>query len=250
MFFQMGTTYNSPSSEEPDRKKRTMKHLLPILTLALIGAAATVSADNFYYGEYRDRSLTDLPDDPINVNGDTYWNDTVTFNDLNFEIIRNSNWNTSLNSTNFYLIRVLGDNVTLSLTDRFNSVYSNNAALYDNIVEYGYRKMTEVNGTYVVDETQTYVNGGDHTVNKVSVSNGTPSVTEITKDGEVSKDPTVIDNARNGQANRYQYNLGTFNNGDIIEVYMKSTTGGEAYSFSGFNEVDDNCGLSNCADKP
>ena len=90
MFFLRGTIDNSPAPGGPGGKKQEhMKHILPILTAALLGAAATVSAGTTYteesfladtnkYTEKYDQLLT--PINAYNKNGTYDFGDyTVTF---------------------------------------------------------------------------------------------------------------------------------------------------------------------------
>lgn len=215
-----------------------MKHLLPILTLALLGAAATVSAENFYYDYYQNPDYSSL--DRKNHETESwayYYTDSFSYvdseNNKGFSVARNSNWNAQLNQSNFYRIHVVGDDVNLSLTDYVDNVGGslNGSALHNNLSEYGYRKLT-------LNEDGKYVVAGDTTVFKLT---GEDAVTPSTIDS-VYFEKSYLDENNNPvddsyTVTRYQYNLGTFKNGDVIELYMKDLDGGEAYSYSGFNEA-------------
>ncbi len=231
-----------------------MKHLLPILTLALLGTAATVSADNFYYDYYKDPSVSAVGNGSDTLDGwwyDKYFTDSVSYKD--FEVARNSNWNVeAINNSNFYRIHVIGNNVDLYLTDFVDNVGSptNENAIYNKISEYGYRNLSLVDGKYVAT--------GDTTTYNLSVSeeDGTPIITKTTATGSSSSAAPTIDSLTltreeyneagtekvevSYDVDRYKYHLGTFNNGDVIELYMKDLDGGEAYSYSNFNEVGEN----------
>ena len=124
-----------------------MKHLLPILTLALLGAATTVSASNFYYDYYLDFTNTPVTDNSATVGGKQYYNqhDSFTYyaissfgtednpqisvSDSNtFTAHRESNWGNVIggaNPNNFFRIET-GKNtekIQLYLTDFVSSVY-------------------------------------------------------------------------------------------------------------------------------
>lgn len=219
-----------------------MKHLLSILTLALLGAASTASAA-YYYDYY-----LDPPSSVSDVNYvDGYFNQSDTFtygtqdnvigdNGSNdFTVKRELNWGTKFGwsgaNNSFYYIEVSADNkekATLYLTDfvsevvpqaemEFNS--SSNAIFNTNIEEYGYRTLTlDENGKFVA---------GDTTSIKVFNEDGSLS-------GKITEMDSInyFDDPDNSPMIRYKYELGTFNPGDVIEVYMKDVNGGEVYSFS------------------
>ena len=225
----------------------TMKHILPILTLALLGAAVPAFAD-YYYDYYKDPGKTDVVSeswvrDPWN----TYESKTDTFSYNDFEVSRNSQWTrinngaeaTLLNVSNFYRINVTGNNVDLYLTDYVDNAQSdyNANALYHHISEYGYRKLEKVE---IEDERTLYIAADAPVVNTLSVtSDGTPQVT-YGKTNETSNLQTIDSVTNEGKTvKRYQYYLGRFNDGDIIEVYMKDTVNPDGvYSYSGINEID------------
>jgi hypothetical protein len=214
-----------------------MKRLLPILTLALLGAAATASAENFYYDYYKDPDVSTVGEGKDTLDGwwyDKYYTDSVSYKD--FEVARNSNWNAAeINNSNFYRIHVVGNDVDLYLTDFVDTVLdeTNSNALYNHIAEYGYRQLSLVDGKYVAT--------GDTTVKQLSVTEaGDPIITSVDELGvsESSEAPTIDTINNEGRTiERYKYHLGTFSDGDIIELYMKDLDGGEAYSYSSFNDV-------------
>ena len=227
-----------------------MKHILPILTFALLSAAATVSADHFYYDYYKDPGQSEVNNEYWVVDDwNKYESGTDTFSYKNFGVARNSDWawvgkadssttgKATIDNSNFYRIQVVGNDVDLYLTDFVDTALDeyNQNALYHNISEYGYRKLeqVEING-----RTQ-YIAADATVVNTLSVADdGTPMVTyaDSTDPSPLSKIDTVTNQGRT--IDRYQYFLGTFNDGDVIEVYMKDLEGGEAFSYSGINEID------------
>jgi len=227
-----------------------MKHVLPLLTLALLGAAATAFADNFYYDYYKDPGKTDVENeywvvDPWNK----YESGTDSFTYKNFSVARNSDWEylgnaestvtgkAIIDGNNFYRIHVIGNDVDLYLTDFVNTALdeTNNDALYNRISEYGYRKLEQV----TVDGRTQYVAAEGPVVNTLSIADdGTPMVT-YAGDDEASNLPKIDSVNNQGRTiDRYQYFLGTFNDGDVIEVYMKDLEDGIAYSYSGINDID------------
>ena len=231
-----------------------MKRLLPILTLALLGAAATASAENFYYDYYQGPGKSGVTNeywvvDPYNK----YESGTDTFTYKNFAVSRNSDWeylgnaNTTvknkaiIDGDNFYRISVIGDNVNLYLTDFVDNVggATNANALYNRISEYGYRKLQAV----VDDDGNThYVASTNQEDSKKYSLTGDNAVTPTVKDSiyfektYLDENNEIVDDSYT--VTRYQYSLGTFNDGDVIELYMKDLNGGEAYSYSGINEID------------
>ena len=227
-----------------------MKHILPLLTIALFGAAATASADHFYYDYYKDPGQSGVANEYWVVDDwNKYESGTDTFTYKNFGVARNSDWewvgkadsNTTgkaiIDNSNFYRIQVVGNDVDLYLTDFVDTALDeyNENALYHHISEYGYRKLEKVE----IDGRTQYVATDAPVVNKLSVAaDGTPMVTyaESADPSNLSKIDTVTNQGRT--IDRYQYYLGTFNDGDVIEVYMKDLEGGEAFSYSGINEID------------
>ena len=252
-----------------------MKHILPILTLALLGAAATASASTFYYDYYLSYSNNDPVDNKVTVDGKEYRNqsdvptygtitsfngDGVTVSEDNtFTAHRESNWGndiTGANPNNFFRIELGSENtqkVNLYLTDFVSSIYgsdpyynSDSNALfndtYDNegnitkraIVEYGYRTLTlnEETGKYEAGETKRFSTVIEDSEGKIEIE-GTDGVkTYRLNTANVTELDKISVNDWNEPVARYQYSLGAFDPGDVIEVYMKDSVGGEVYSFS------------------
>lgn len=225
-----------------------MKHILPILTLALLGAAATVSADNFYYDYYRNPIHPETPSTEYDkTKSNWYDTDSYTYGVSeenktgDFTVARNSNWYshiTGSTKSNFFRIEVNKNDVQLYLTDFVSDLYadtldynSNTNALFNmNIVQYGYRTLTwdPEKGKYIPGETiaqDVFVDSED----------GTGKV--------LNKYITPIDTIKNEKGvdvTRYKYSLGTtFGSDDIIELYMKDSKGGEVYSFSSYDAEKD-----------
>jgi len=223
-----------------------MKHILPILTLALLGAAMPAFAD-YYYDYYKDPGKTDVESEYwVRDAWNTYESKTDTFKYNDFEVSRNSQWTYAnggaqaqlLNVSNFYRINVTGNNVDLYLTDYVDNAESdyNANALYHHISEYGYRKLEKVE---VEGERTKYIAVDAPVVNTLSIIDNTPMVTYADSD-EPSRLQTIDTVTNEGKTvKRYQYYLGQFNDGDVIEVYMKDTVDPDGvYSYSGINEID------------
>ena len=215
-----------------------MKHLLPILTVALLGAATTASAE-FYYDYYQDIDYSDPQ--TISVGGGNfpayYFTDDYSYGDSesrDFKVARNSNWYNTLSASstsNFYRIHVLGNDVNLYLTDFVDNVGSptNENALINRLDEYGYRKLELVDGKYVpVGETEIFKLTGEDAVSPTTIDSLTFTREEYSEDGS-----TLLE--KSYTVDRYKYDLGTFSSGDVIEVYMKDKEGGIAYSYADFN---------------
>lgn len=258
-----------------------MKHLLPILTAALLGATTTASAA-YYYDYYLDPPNTPPVDN--DVQGYHNQSDSFTYgtrdNEGNllenpnvFTLNRESNWGNNItydgNKNNFFRIELSEENdqkVALYLTDFVSSIYGNdpiynsdsNAIFNDaygtdekgdtvlikrGIVEYGYRTLTLENGKYVPGETKTFSTVIEDPEGTIEIAGKDENGQEVTKTYRLNTEnvhpkDTIKVNAWNEAVTRYEYNLGSFNPGDIIEVYMKDAMGGEVYSFSSFSEED------------
>lgn len=227
-----------------------MKHILAV-TLALAGAATTAFADNFYYDYYKNPGQSGVTNeywvvDPWNK----YESATDSYSYKNFSVARNSQWSwvkegesgkAVINNSNFYRIHVVGNNVDLYLTDYVdNAQYETNEnALYNHISEYGYRKLEQV--TPVNGGRTQYVASGDTVVNTLSRAEDGTLMVKYAGSDEASELKTIDSVNNNGKTiDRYQYYLGNFNDGDVIEVYMKDQAAGEAYSYSGINVTDTN----------
>jgi hypothetical protein len=125
-----------------------MKHILPILTIMLLGMAVTASASNFYYDYYLSYSNTDPVDNDFTYADKTYHNqhDTFTYGaitsfgteadphvsvseDNTFTAYRESNWGNDIagaNPNNFFRIEIGKKNterIQLYLTDFVSSIY-------------------------------------------------------------------------------------------------------------------------------
>ena len=231
-----------------------MKRLLPILTLALLGAAATASADNFYYDYYKNPGQSKASNDYWKVDAwNIYETQTDSFSYHDFSVSRYSDWaslgseavyetkkgKSDIDNSNFYRIQVSGDNVDLYLTDFVDTALNetNSSALYNRISEYGYRALEQ---QVTVDGRTIYAPAGDTVINTLSVTkDGTPMVTYAgeTEATELSTIDSVNNQGR--KIDRYQYFLGTFDDGDVIELYMKDNNSSQGvYSYSGINVID------------
>ena len=237
-----------------------MKHLLPIFTLALLGAAATASAENFYYDYYKDPGDSGVSNDYWVVDDwNKYETETDTFSYKNFKVSRNSDWawvgkadsevtgKAEIDNSNFYRIQVIGNDVDLFLTDFVDNVGSptNANALYNRISEYGYRQLSLVDGKYVpTGDLKKYSitvpeDGGSPVITEVNGSNSTTAqkIDTLTFTREESTEDGSGKVTVSYDVDRYKYHLGTFSDGAIIELYMNDGTG-EAYSYSGINVLD------------
>ena len=233
-----------------------MKHLLPILTLAFLCAATTASAA-YYYDYYLDPQNTE----PVDNDPPGYHNQSDTFtyaaqdnsgnaseNSNVYTLSRESNWGNDItrygNKDNFYRIDIGKENtgsVTLFLTDYVSEVVpqaaylpthsSSNAIFNMNIVEYGYRTLT-------YDESSKKYIAGDTTVKEIFTTDDDGN--KILNSANVTPIDTINYYGDSREMTRYKYELGTFDAGTIIEVYMKDSAGREVYSFSSFGtDADD-----------
>ena len=214
-----------------------MKHVLPLLTLALLGTAATAFADNFYYDYYLDPGQSAPQKITVGEGNYAPWyaTDTYTYGGSetdvtgDFSVARNSNWYSPLGAStksNFFRIEVNKDNVELYLTDfvkglsedtmQFNS--TSNALFNMDIKEYGYRTLT-----------------WDEDAGKYIASNETVVKEIFDADGNLNRENvSEIDSITNNNKEvvRYKYSLGTFDKDTVLEIYMRDTSDREVYSFS------------------
>ncbi len=208
-----------------------MKRILPILTIALVFAAMNSSAAE-YYDIYANPTITnsttyEKPGDG-NPNSVPIYHETVNYGE--YEVIRTSYVYNRLNSDSFYKIHINGNDVSIYLTDYINNdAISNstngNALTTKGINTIGYRYIASNDTTKVgtfsshdlvadSDKSKDYTWGED-------TKNGSkPTVIEVEEPGRYSNQHTVT---------RNQYYLGTFNEGDEIEIYM-SNGSNEAWS--------------------
>ena len=220
-----------------------MKHLLPILTLALLCAAATAFADNFYYEYYKGAKPTTTVNRVKDGEG-TYANwfdtDSVTYGiteengDGEFTVARNSNWWSALSpsaKSNFYRIEVNKNGLELYLTDFVKGLYedtmrynsTSNALFNMDITQYGYRELTlGADGKYTAGKPQYF---------DIFDSNGNLNKENVTKIDSIKND-------KGEEVARYKYALGTFKKDTVIELCMKDSEGREAYSYSYQDGVD------------
>ena len=235
-----------------------MKHILPILTLALLGAATTASAANFYYDYYQNPVDGGVTKNTATIGGRTNESDSFTYgtwdnvegdNGSNdFTVKRELNWDGSFSyagaNNNFFYIQVDGNNkekMTLYLTDFVRSVVpqsaypfnsDSNALFNRGIDEVGYRELTydPKSGTYTAasstptDSFKLIEDEGKETAHLSSRVTAIDSVSYIPGNEDV--------------ITRYKYELGTFNPGVIVEVYMKDKNDNEVFSFSSFEGED------------
>ena len=205
-----------------------MKHILSLLTIALLGAAATASAvdttlaNNYYYDYYDTVSVS--PTVPVheeipNTWTPTYTTDTVTYKD--FQIVRISHGASSaaaapLNQSDHYKINITGKNVDLYLTDFIDDTgnpYNENAIVNKGVTEYGYR-FVDTDGNPVGDVVPIDVPAKPDVIDSVTFNEGQSTEYTVT---------------------RYKYKLGTFHTGQVIELYMKDKANGTAFSYSNHN---------------
>lgn len=157
-------TCNSPGSEDPGRKNRTMKHILPNLALAFLGAAATASAAETYdpifediyqygekYGYYETPTVT------------TSNNKFQTIDYGIYSVIKEADrqlWTPQLNYNSYFKIHA-NEDIDFYLYDYVNNTGSstnNNGLLNQNIARIGYRtyKLDTTTGEYVKKEEKTF----------------------------------------------------------------------------------------------
>ena len=258
-----------------------MKRILPILTLALLGAAVTASANPYYYEYYLPSNVNIQPKTgPGNentVSGQTTYNDTVTYHTFtapdengvstgisetnSYTIYRESNWDTELrvsDPNNFFRIEVGHNNdekIRLYLTDYVSALYgsdpvyhSDSNALFNDsdakraIVEYGYRKLTlNEEGKYVAGETKRFSTVIEQEDGTIQLAGLDEGGNEVTKN-YILNSANVTAKDTLSTVTRYQYDLGVFNRDDVIELYMKDNFGREVYSFSSLSGTDEETG--------
>lgn len=255
-----------------------MKHILPILTLALLGAAVTATAGNYYYDYYLNPPNTT----PIDNNPSGYHNQSDTFtygtrdnqgntidNPAVFTLARESNWGNNLdyyaNKDNFYRVEFANyvggvdpetsqytvnkisnkDKVTLYLTDFVSEVVPQSNGPYNSSSNALFNM-----GIVEYGYRELTSNGdGTYTAKNTTVSY---DILVPDEDGKIvvndkkyrlSDNVTPIDSVSyfgdDRSTIRYKYELGTFDPDTIIEVYMKDADGREVYSFSSYGVNED-----------
>ena len=201
-----------------------MKHILPILTAALALTATTASAAYYYdyYGTSDPTSNRDLTYDEEGKSWTKHEVDTVTYKDFRLDRITQQNNYFAGGQENFYRITITGNNVDIYLTDYIGNIedygdgtpYNSNSIANMGVTHYGYR-LLDADGN-VISKTETIA---------------LPANPEVIDSGEVTYQDKN-GNTQKANVNRYKYSLGrTFNNGEVIELYMKDS-GGEAYSYN------------------
>lgn len=245
-----------------------------MLTLALFGVAAAASASPYYY-EYYLPSNVDIqpPTGPGNTNtasnGQYTYNDTVTYHTFSadengisdnnsYTVYRESNWDTALrvsDPNNFYRIEIGHNNdekIRLYLTDYVSNLWgndpvykSNSNALFNDsdskraIVEYGYRKLTWDGDKYVAGDMKTFTTVIEQDKGPIQLAGLDDEGNTVTKN-YILNTANVTAKDTLSSVIRYQYDLGTFNRDDVIELYMKDNFGQEVYSFSSLSGTDSN----------
>ncbi len=196
-----------------------MKHILPILTAALALTAMTASAafnyKEFEYHGYDSVSYIKTDGTEVNsVNNIWYMPDVVSqvVHFDGYDVIRtryNSDKSVSPYQDSFYKIRITGESVKLYLTDYIDNIggAQQEDSLKDkNISSYGYN----------------YVNSSKTGAERVLAN---PETFQYEKSPQNNNpDPKEHMITRNG------YYLGTFEQGDEIEVFLKDGNGGYASS--------------------
>lgn len=202
-----------------------MKRLLAILTLALAGAATTASAA--YYYDYYEDNVTVTPTTSYQPEGPgwqpTYYTDTVTYKD--FTIERTSPHNTPLGSSAHYKISITSKKVDLYLTDFIDNTgddFDKNSIANMGVTYYGYRYLDADGNALSEDPTKIALPSNPDAIDTVVF-------TTSDEDGN-PKDLAVV---------RKMYKLGTFTQGQVIELYMEDGQGGQAYSYSNIHNAFD-----------
>ena len=193
--FQEGETLlqSGPGKGRAERSRK-MKHILPILTAALaLTASAAFAID--YYPEYYSNGTTSLSADGTV--------ETVSYD--NYQVIKTSYPNQGFWHDSYYKFRITGNNVDLYLTDYIDNVGDSfqKDALENKITKYGYF----------------YLDSNDKS--KINSS----KVTTLSTDNRVQVGDPMKSPWNDNKITRYGYYLGTFNEGDEIEIFMEDPNG-------------------------
>ena len=203
-----------------------MKHLLPVLTLALLGAAATASATETYdpvfedtykygekYGYYVDPTVTNST------------NKTQTINYGSYSVVKEADrsWGGStLKYNSFYKIHA-NEDIDFYLYDYVNTTgdsNNTNSLLTSNVSKIGYRSyaLDATTGEYKLKEEKTFdLKVSSKEVFEVGFSGGPVEVT------------------------RYSYSLGSFLKNEEFEIFMSynADDSGGVWSNSSANNAPD-----------
>lgn len=219
-----------------------MKHILPILTLALLGAATTVSATGFFddyvtsngYAYYDSAKVGDVEKTDTGEvwGGQKVVTKSQEINYGNYQVIKTNDPTTeganSLEYNSHYRIRVTQNNVDFYLFDFIDSVDEDpeknpneNAIKNAGIKRIGYR---------ILNTGTNLERAGEESTRSLD---------------RMEKDPAaeIVDHETAGldyDVTRNKYYLGTFNAGEEFEIYMSyindsaTDSGVWSYSTTGF----------------
>ena len=196
-----------------------MKHILPILTAALALTAMTASAID-YYSDYILKA-----DESGNVFYAPYNHDiniqTKVDNYQNYSVIRTNLPDQGFGHDTTYRVQITGEKVDFYLTDYIDSIgsnYDDNALTTKGIKQIGYRYL----------ESNVSSKKGTEVINNLKVDSSTTETYLFSQDKENNYQPAIFDESNPDRYNTdYKYNvvrnhyyLGTFSEGDVIEIYM------------------------------
>ena len=226
-------------------RQEHMKHILPILTLALLSATTTVSATGFFdswggyagengYSYYEKGKVGSVETTNAQQGEDTNWVlKTQTIEYANYNVIKTSDyirpaWNKSVEYNSRFRIHVNQDNVDFYLYDFIDSLDENtgensNSLKNMGVAEIGYRILDT--GTNVTRAGKEF----------------TRSLDPMEKD----PNPEVTDHVTAGttyDVTRNKYYLGTFNKGEEFEIYMSYSSAEDSGIWSETYNVADYAG--------
>ncbi|MBR4717694.1 MAG: hypothetical protein IKP09_06510 [Lentisphaeria bacterium] len=196
-----------------------MKHILPILTAALALTAMTSSAID-YYSDYILKA-----DESGNVFYAPYNHNiniqTKVDNYENYSVIRTNLPDQGFGHDTTYRVQITGEKVDFYLTDYIDSIgsnYDDNALTTKGIKQIGYRYL----------ESNDSSKKGTEVINNLKVDSSTTETYLFSQDKENNYQPAIFDESNPDRYNTdYKYNvvrnhyyLGTFSEGDVIEIYM------------------------------
>ena len=216
-----------------------MKHILAILSVALVGAAVPAFAAN-YYDTYANPTVETSSSSvwiPEWNRSGTYTYETTTYE--NYQVIRSSYLDQGLGHDSYYKFRITGENVDLFIADYVDTTdgnpqtgtsYNNNALKNKGITQIGYRYLESNDPEKVGQTVSTGLRVYPSRTENVVFAQDTDNYWQKTM-VEGTLDTIDTDRYKNAYVvTRNEYFLGKFQEGDVIEVYMQANGYGEAWS--------------------
>ena len=216
-----------------------MKHILAILSVALVGAAVPAFAANYYdtYANPTVETSTSSVWIPEWNRSGSYTYETTTYQ--NYQVVRSSYLDQGLWHDSYYKFRITGNNVDLYITDYLDTIDGNpQTGVSDNIDALKNKGITQIGYRYL--DSSNPENIGKTVSTGLDVAPNSAATYVFAQDTQNNWQQTLVegtldtidtDRYKNAYVvTRNQYYLGNFNEGDEIEIYLQADGYGEAWS--------------------